>query len=376
MKASIKFRDEQKPLVRAKIPLNVLSFPFQSGIVAGESKELSLNLSTFFDAGPAFKIAYRPNDSQNPFSLICKIGIGNFGSPISSPFTMSAEFNFVGSQNQNPSFFIHFKPKFGDFSIKKSHSSMALVKKVEPKLNAAVGNGEEAPPLVKHGYFEESGLFSGEEKIGVLPAESAAAATGIANSMMSGMAVNATTAFPLRSRAVLNFRWGLRFPSAAASDGVDAAVLIGKNVRTAGISFKNVPMLVMDKISIEHVAKKDSKDSKTGSGLNLAGSDDVAGVCLDVRKQLEIIQAENGLLRKALHDLRSDIAAGKMNISLSDGSGGRGGSGRGVEGRDGNKFDRRGNGGDRKQSELNGKSMEGDVNEELMKKTFVGATVV
>lgn len=274
---------------------------------------------------------------------------------------MSAEFNFVGSQNQNPSFFIHFKPKFGDFSIKKSHSSTALVKKVEPKPNAAVGDGEEAPPLVKHGYFDESGLFSGAEKIRVLPAESAAAATGVAKSMMSGMAVNATTAFPLRCCAVLNFRWGLTFPSAAAADGVEDGVLVGKNERTPAISFKNFPMLVMDKISIEHVAKKDSKDSKTGSDLNLAGSDDVAGVCLEVRKQLEIIQAENGQLRKALHDLRSDIAAGKINLSLLDGSGGRGG-GRGVEGRDGNKFERRGNGGDRKQSELDGKSVEGVVN--------------
>ncbi|KAL3534188.1 hypothetical protein ACH5RR_002649 [Cinchona calisaya] len=367
MKASIKFRDEQKPLFRAKIPLNILSFPFQSGIVAGESKELSLNLTTFFEAGPAFKIAYRPNDSQNPFSFICKTGIGNFGSPISSPFTMSAEFNFVGSQCQNPSFFIHFKPKFGDFSIKKSHSSLGFVKKLESKLNGAAGKAEEAPPLVKHAYFEDNGLFSGAEKIGVLPAESAAAATGVVKNVMAGMAVNATTAFPLRSRAVLNFRWGLRYPVASAPDGVEDAVLVGKTDRTAGISFKNLPMLLMDKISIEHVAKQDKKDSKPRAGLNLAGSDDVAGVCLDVKKQLEIIQAENGLLRKALHDLRSDIAAGKLNLSLFDGSG-RGS----VEGRDGNKFDRRSNVGDRKQSEFTGKGAEGDLNGEL-KKALKGA---
>ncbi|CAN1188873.1 hypothetical protein LINPERPRIM_LOCUS35728 [Linum perenne] len=79
MKASIKFRDEQKsPLFRGKIPLNILGFPFLSGIVAGDSKELSLNLSTFFDSGPSLKVAYWPNDSWNPFSFVVKTGMRNF----------------------------------------------------------------------------------------------------------------------------------------------------------------------------------------------------------------------------------------------------------------------------------------------------------
>ncbi|CAN1162997.1 hypothetical protein LINPERHAP1_LOCUS28375 [Linum perenne] len=43
--ASIKFRDEQKPpLFMGKIPLNILDFPFQSGIVVGDSKSY---LSTY-----------------------------------------------------------------------------------------------------------------------------------------------------------------------------------------------------------------------------------------------------------------------------------------------------------------------------------------
>ncbi|KAI5671564.1 hypothetical protein M9H77_11928 [Catharanthus roseus] len=301
MKASIKFREEQKPLLRAKIPLNILSFPFQSGIVAGESKELSLNLSTFFDAGPIFKIAYRPNNSQNPFSLVCKTGIGHFGSPISSPFTMSAEFNFVG--NQNPTFFIHFKPKFGDFSAKKSHSSSVLAKRTESKLNGSVSADEGS--VVKSGYFEESGLFHRAGKIGVLPMETgaaAAAATGVMESFFSGTKVNARTALPLKNRAVVNFLWGLRFPPAAPADGAEDAVIVGKNERTTGISFRRFPMLLMDKISIEHVPTKDSK-AGAGSGSTLAGSSDVAEVCLNMKKQLEIIQAENGLLRKALDDM-------------------------------------------------------------------------
>lgn len=304
------------PLLRAKIPLNVLSFPFQSGIVAGETKELSLNLSTYFDAGPAFKIAYRPNNPHNPFSFICKTGIGNFGSPISSPFTMSAEFNFVG--NQNPSFFLHFKPKFGDFSIKKSHSSADLVKKVEPRVNGGAGKTEETP-LVKRGYVEEPWLFAGAGKIAVLPVESAAVATGVMENVVSGAEVKATTAFPLGGRATMNLRWWLRFPPNTAADREEDAVIVGKTEPRAGISFRKFPTLLMDKISIEHVAKKDLNDSKSvGSGSNLAGSsEDVAGMCMEVKKQLETIQSENGLLKKALNDLRSEIAAGNMDLASS-----------------------------------------------------------
>ncbi|KAJ6304153.1 hypothetical protein OIU77_017934 [Salix suchowensis] len=125
MKASLKFREERNPLLRAKVPLNILGLPFQSGIISGESKELSLNLSTFFQSGPSVKISYRPNDTWNPFSLVIKTGTGHFGSPVSSSMIMSAEFNLLskGDSNLKPIFMLHFKPQFGDFSIKKSQSS-------------------------------------------------------------------------------------------------------------------------------------------------------------------------------------------------------------------------------------------------------------
>ncbi|KAJ4904899.1 Uncharacterized protein Rs2_18850 [Raphanus sativus] len=123
MKASMKFREEKNPLFRAKVPLSILGLPFQSGIVAGESKELSLNLSTFFESGPSLKLSYRPNDSHSPFSLVVKTGTGPFGSPVSTSMLMSAEFNLLGNNSSTPTFMLHFKPRFGDFSIKKSHSS-------------------------------------------------------------------------------------------------------------------------------------------------------------------------------------------------------------------------------------------------------------
>ncbi|CAH8314263.1 unnamed protein product [Eruca vesicaria subsp. sativa] len=57
-------------------------------------------------------------------SLIVKTGTGPFGSPISTSMLMSAEFNLLGKgSNNTPTFMLHFKPRFGDFSIKKSHSS-------------------------------------------------------------------------------------------------------------------------------------------------------------------------------------------------------------------------------------------------------------
>ncbi|CAN1137151.1 hypothetical protein LINPERPRIM_LOCUS21231, partial [Linum perenne] len=79
-------------------------------------------LSAFFDSGPSLEVAYRPIDSWNPFSFVVKTGTRNFGSPISSPMVMSAEFNLIGNWNGNPSFMLHFKPRLG-ISIRPPPSS-------------------------------------------------------------------------------------------------------------------------------------------------------------------------------------------------------------------------------------------------------------
>ena len=72
---------------------------------------------------------------MSPFSLVVKTGAGPFGSPISSSMLMSAEFNLIG--RGNPSFMLHFKPQFWDFSIKKSQSSVFYGKLVK-SLNGVV----------------------------------------------------------------------------------------------------------------------------------------------------------------------------------------------------------------------------------------------
>ncbi|XP_058070847.1 uncharacterized protein LOC131219611 [Magnolia sinica] len=381
MKASLKFREDQKPLVRAKIPLSVLGLPFLSGISAGDSKELCLNLSTFFESGPSLKVSYRPNDSWNPFSLAVKTGIGSFGSPISAPMAMSAEFNLLG--RGNPSFFLQFKPQIGDFSFKKTSGS-AIVFPTEPsaffgrKINGHEKDpdtdgegsidGVETPVANGAAFRPVNGIVAGKEN-GFQP-DVRAAAGGIVG-FLSGVEVSARTALPLRSNALLKFRWGVRFPAELRGAFLEGS----RRNPTADISMRKIPLLVMSKISIEHVAKDEKKESGkscTPSYPFWHGNAGVAEACFSVRRQLEALQEENGLLRKAVEELRSDICAGRsVPVTVSQDSGkydraAREG-GKSVAG----KRDRRS---DSKAGELTGlPAAEGDVNDEL-KKALMAAT--
>ncbi|KAF8398496.1 hypothetical protein HHK36_017425 [Tetracentron sinense] len=371
MKASLKFRDDQKPLFKAKVPLNILGFPFQSGIAAGDSKELCLNLSTFFESGPSLKIAYRPNDSWNPFSLVVKTGIGHFGSPISAPMTMSAEFNLVG--RGNPSFFLHFRPNIGDFSIKKSAGSpialpsqpSVFITKIQSQPKDIESDNEESTgcaetPLGNGIYIPENGIFSSKKINGFMPESTA---TNAIDSLFSGVEMSARTSLALRNRAILKVRWGVRFPA----DLKNAFTEDGIRNSTAEISLRKIPFLVMSKIAIEHVAEEDLK-SKRGPAANLVGNADVAEACFMVKRQLEALQSENGLLRKAIEDLRSEIGTGKSVSSTGfQGSGKMSSPG---------KKDRR-NKTERNSSEVGvgsvGKMTDEDINEEL-KKALMGST--
>ncbi|KAG6429015.1 hypothetical protein SASPL_107054 [Salvia splendens] len=128
----------------------------------------------------------------------------------------------------------------------------------------------------------------------------------VLDGLLKGAELTARTSVPLRDFAMVNLRWGFRVPPREAAEEIDAVVVGKAGDRMAGI---RLPYLVMDKIGIEQVARADSKKEKSGPAYN-----DVAEACLGVKKQLEVIQAENGRLSKALIDLRSDVAAGKMNI--------------------------------------------------------------
>ncbi|OIW10479.1 hypothetical protein TanjilG_00417 [Lupinus angustifolius] len=330
MKASLKFREEQKPLLRAKVPLNILGFPFQSSIVASDPKELTLNIATFFQSGPSIKVAYRPNDSGNPFSLILKTGTGSFGSPVSSSMHMSCEFNLLtrsGIGNPNPIFMLHFKPRFGDFSFKKSQSSI-----FDKKGRGRTRNDDVSFEVVDSPVM---GSFS-SDKVHIFGSDSPA--VGAIANLFSGMEVAARTTFPVMNRAAVNFRWGVRVPSEIKSGGGKA---------TPGIAFQKIPFLVMDKIGVELL--NGSGDSKVAAGTDSPVNRDVVEVCLNVKRQLEVLQGENGLLRNAIENLRREI-----------------GSGGGFELGKYREFER--NGGKSSDEKRNGKnSKEADKSEELKK---------
>ncbi|CAN1276269.1 hypothetical protein LINPERPRIM_LOCUS15959, partial [Linum perenne] len=101
----------------------------------------SVAQETVFDSGPSLKVAYRPNDSWIPFSFVVKTGTRNFGSPISSPMVMSAEFNLIGNWNGNPSFMLHFKPRLG-ISIRSGRNGVV---NSSPDLNDGWGIGSRLP---------------------------------------------------------------------------------------------------------------------------------------------------------------------------------------------------------------------------------------
>ncbi|KAJ6300542.1 hypothetical protein OIU76_021352 [Salix suchowensis] len=302
MKASLKFREERNPLLRAKVPLNILGLPFQSGIISGESKELSLNLSTFFQSGPSVKISYRPNDTWNPFSLVIKTGTGHFGSPVSSSMIMSAEFNLLskGDSNLKPIFMLHFKPQFGDFSIKKSQSSthvshlMGSIKNGGASSDVDDGSIEAATPTL--GVV--NGVFCGK-RITVSPPVMASAVAGV----FSGVEIAAKTRLPVRSKAVVSFRWGVRVPADIKSGG-------GGGASTTGINFRKIPCFVMNKIGIEQGDGRDERSKKEGTaekaGMDL-GNAEVAEACLGVKRQLEVLQSENGHLKKAVEELSEEM---------------------------------------------------------------------
>lgn len=349
MKASLKFRDEQKkPLLRAKIPLSILGTPFQSGIVAGESKELTLNLSTFFQSGPSLKLSYRPNDSHNPFSLIVKTGTASFGSPISSSMVMSCEFNLLNRSKTGgpqPLFMLHFNPRFGDFSFKKSQSSILDVKNYAFQNGTVLGGDDASIEFVES---VESSPVMGGFSVGKVP--SAGAIAGL----FSGTEVAARTTLPIRGRAAVNFRWGVRVPADVKGE----------------TAFQKVPFLVMDKIGVEHLSAEcgDLKKEKNVTGVGIIpGSGDLAETCFAVKRQMDVLQAENGLLRNAVEDLRRKFTGARIGGGSEFER--NGGKGKSFEGRKNEK---------KLMPDFNGypgKPNEADVSEEL-KKALRGATTV
>ncbi|KNA25876.1 hypothetical protein SOVF_002490 [Spinacia oleracea] len=293
MKLSLKFREEtrhQNPLLRAKVPVTVLGFPFLTGIVAGDSSDLSFSLRSNFSSGPSLSLSYHPTlspPSHYPFSLSLKSGIGVFGSPQDSPITFSANFN---PNSLTPTFSLLIKPQLGNFSLFKSVSSDTSG---SIKLGGGPRNGELSFGSASDFEVRDDGSVDGSGGTG--QGKSLVWRDLKRNSsLLSGILVAARTSMPLTNRAVVNFRWGVSFPSAECGGGVSEAK-------------PQFPVLLMNKISLERVdgVKKDKEDERKKVEEAKAGDFELLkGMCSWMRREVVDLQRENREMKQALEGMR------------------------------------------------------------------------
>ncbi|KAJ4959284.1 hypothetical protein NE237_026395 [Protea cynaroides] len=267
MKLSAKIRDEQhhqNPLLRAKIPISIFGLPFTSAVTAGDPSDLSFSLRTSSTSGPSLRLSYNPNTTTtNPFSLTLKSGVGLFGSPNNSPLIMSAHFNLLG--NPIPTFSLHIKPQFGDFSLKKTTLSASSSTSVNTNDHSKENGGTEINGLVWRDLSEFHSRPDG---------------------FLSGVAVMAKTVLPVTKRAVVRFRWGVNFPP-------DFSVK------------KKFPYLTFDKVGIERVEEGQEVKSKSSSSSSSLGDlEMLKGMCFWMSREVEVLQKENREMRDSLEEIR------------------------------------------------------------------------
>uniref|UniRef100_A0A0E0ETK2 Uncharacterized protein n=1 Tax=Oryza meridionalis TaxID=40149 RepID=A0A0E0ETK2_9ORYZ len=308
MKASIKFRDDDRPLVRAKVPVGVLGLPFLTGVSAGggggDSRDLRFDLSTAFASGPALRLSYRPNDPLQPFALSVRTGLGPLGSPARAPFAISAEFNLLSSSP--PAFSLLFKPRIGDFSLANSViSPPASVSPAPPLPPPPSSPSHKLTDLANGDDDHKAFSFSGNGFAANVAA--AGKSGGGVGALLSGMRLTTRSVLPLWSKASLRFQWGLRVPpelkAALADDGYG---------RKAGnLAINKLPLLVMNKITIEHTPRNPPHSDADKKGKKKDAPEfQTEGFSL-VKRQLEVLNAESIMLRRAVEDLRAEIGGNR-----------------------------------------------------------------
>ncbi|CAM0952019.1 unnamed protein product [Alopecurus aequalis] len=307
MKASIKFRDDDQPLLRAKVPIGVLGLPFLSGVSAGgDPKDLRFDLSTAFPSGPALRLSYHPNDPLQPFALSVRTGLGALGSPIRAPFALSAEFNLLSSNP--PAFQLLFKPRIGDFSLANSVRSPAISDSSAlpaPHKLADLSNGDD------HEGHKAFSLNGNGFAANVADAGKSAGGVG---ALLGGMRLTTRSMLPLWNRASLRFQWGLRVPpelkAALADDGY------GRKAGSLAVS--KLPLLVMNKITIEHTPRphpKSEGDKKGTKNTPPAEGDEFSLL----KRQLEALNDESIMLRHSVEGLRAEIGVSRAISAPSKG---------------------------------------------------------
>ncbi|KMZ69097.1 hypothetical protein ZOSMA_221G00080 [Zostera marina] len=285
MKASLKFLDStDEPTrveARVKIPISILGFPLSTGVntVAGDTKSFRLDVSTAFESFPTLRFSYRPNDVVNPFSFVVKSGIGAFGSPIGAPMSMSAEFT-LPRRDHVPAFFLHFRPRIGDFSITKTTASVPSSSSSTVTSASPIGIVENKEAEGGESYFKVKG-FPPVKSIGEIH---------------SGFEFLARSVLPVKNTAEVIFRWGVKIPNrfnpgSLFNDDDYRVVDLGKQPASI-ISGMDFPVLVMKKITIKPPTPWKNEEERKKEVEELRSEYE------DLRKTVEEIHAEFDRLRK------------------------------------------------------------------------------
>ncbi|CAL0331738.1 unnamed protein product [Lupinus luteus] len=315
MKLSLKFnnRDEDSTqIMSAKVPISIFNYPFISGITStttttNSPSDFSFSLSTNFPSAPSFKLSYSPTSTSSlPLSLSLKSGLGLFGSPRQSPLLFSVNFSFsLSSYNPVPTFFLHFKPQFGNFSLNKtvlSDPNILPGPKSFPidNNNGEIGNGFVADgsssvwrelKLEPFGSRDRNSntheVNSDDGGNGFVPERSLVGINKEKCGLSSGVAVMARTYMPVTKGFMLNLRWGLNFP---------------------GNSGLKMPYLTVNKIGLERVVEE-VKQNVDKQRLDASSADLqlLKGMCSWMKRDLEIVEKENREMKRVLDDMKMGV---------------------------------------------------------------------
>ncbi|KAK7307731.1 hypothetical protein VNO77_41051 [Canavalia gladiata] len=315
MKVSVKFQGEDEnqhstQIMTAKVPISILNSPFVSGITASTStesaSEFCFSLSTNFSSGPSLRVSYSPTSSSLPFSLSLKSGLGLLGSPRHSPLVFSANFSLSPTHPPLPSFFLHFKPQFGHFSLNKTVFSEPLSLPPPTSVdNSEIGNVF-LPDVSSSGWqdlkLEPSGgrdqfdpncmhtcgdvVKKNDSRYGLSPA----------------VGVMARTVIPVTKRFFFNFRWGVNFPGKFGS---------------------KMPYLTVNKIGLEKVeeVKENNKQRRDTSDTDLQL---LKGMCFWMRRDLELVEKENREMKHALDEMKMGVSGSTSRNYYPEGTNGVG----------------------------------------------------
>ncbi|XP_027362191.1 uncharacterized protein LOC113869885 [Abrus precatorius] len=316
MKLSLKFQGEdenqkstQSQIMSAKVPITILNNPFISGITATTATEFSFSLSTNYQSGPSLRVSYSPTSSL-PFSLSLKSGLGILGSPRHSPLVFSANFSLSPTHPPFPSFFLHFKPQFGHFSLNKTVFS-------DPNthpLSVSLPPPPSSPEIEKR--FVPDGASSAWQDLKLEPRGARDKSdhdcmdncdVGKKNDAkyggVVGVRVMARTVMPVTKGFFLNFRWGVNFPGNLGS---------------------KMPYLTVNKIGFERVEEaKENNNNKQSRDRDSSDTDlqVLKGMCFWMRRDLEIVENENREMKSVLDEMKRDVSNGVTGKKLSESSG-------------------------------------------------------